>query len=114
MSPPYFDIYSCQNYYRKEIKQYELKNWIRETITAEAISNDNIFYLMKMCVASFFYHEYSLKRSINQICAVRCTVFFTKNIPSALYVRTVSPWEGTINTMDITSIPPHTTLLAKI
>ena len=40
--------------------------------------------------------------------------FWTKHIPSAPYVRTVRPWEATINTMDITDIPPHTTLLSKI
>ena len=40
--------------------------------------------------------------------------FWTKNIPSAPYVCTVCPWEATIDTMDITGIPPHTTLIAKI
>ena len=58
MSPPYFDIYSCQNYYEKEGKQFYLNNGTRETTPSEAISNDNIFYLMKMCLASFVYHEY--------------------------------------------------------
>ena len=29
-------------------------------------------------------------------------------------MRTVCPWEATNDTMDITDIPPHTTLLSKI
>ena len=67
-----------------------------------------------MCVASFVYHEDFLKRGLHQTCAVRCTVFWTKNIPSATSVRTVCLWEATIDTMGITGIPPHTTLLEKI
>ena len=75
MSPPDFDILSCQNDCDKEGKQFELNNWIREIIPAEARSNENIFYLMKMCVASFVYHEDCLKISLDQTCAVICTVF---------------------------------------
>ena len=114
MYPPYFDIFSCQNNYEREIKQLESNNWIREIITAAAISNDKLFYLMKMYVASFVYRAYFLKRRLHQMCAVRCTVFRTTNIPSAPYVRIVCPWEATTDTMDITGIPPHTTLLAEI
>ena len=44
---------------------------------------------MKMCVVSFMYHEYFLKISLHQTCAVRCKVFWTENIPSAPYVRTI-------------------------
>ena len=47
-------------------------------------------------------------------CAVRCTVFWTKNIPSAPYVCTVCPWEATTDTTEITGIPPHINLLTKI
>ena len=92
MYPPYFDIFSCQNNYEREIKQLESNNWIREIITAAAISNDTLFYLMKMYVASFVYRSYFLKRILHQICAVRCTVFRTTNIPSAPFVRMVFPW----------------------
>ena len=62
---------------------------------------------MKTCVASFVYNE-DKKRRLNQTCTVRYTFFWTKNMPSAPYVRTVCPWEDTTNTMDITGIPPHT------
>ena len=48
------------------------------------------------------------------MCAVRCTVFWTENIPSAAYVCTVCSWEGNTDNMNITGIPPQTTLLAKI
>ena len=69
---------------------------------------------MKIHVAYFVYHEYFLKIILHQTCAVRCTVFWTKNIPSAPYVCTVCPWEATTDTMEITGIPPHTTLVAQI
>ena len=36
---------------------FELNNWIWKIIPAEARLNENIFYIMKMCVASFVYHE---------------------------------------------------------
>ena len=39
--------------------------------------------------------------------------FWTKNIPSAPYAHTVWPSEGTTDTMDIASIPPHNPLLAR-
>ena len=39
--------------------------------------------------------------------------FLDKKNLSAPYVRTVWTSEATTDTMDITSIPPHTTLLAK-
>ena len=48
------------------------------------------------------------------MCALRCTVFWTKNIISEPYVRTVCPWEAITDTMDITGIPPHTILLVEI
>ena len=32
MSPPYFDILSCQNDYDKERKKFELNNWVRKII----------------------------------------------------------------------------------
>ena len=53
MYPPYFYISSCQNDYKKERKQLDLNNWIKERIPEEAISNEKIFHLMKICVAYF-------------------------------------------------------------
>ena len=47
-------------------KHFELNNWIRERISAEAISNGEIFYLMKMCVVYFVYHADFLKISLHQ------------------------------------------------
>ena len=67
-----------------------------------------------MCVALFVYHEDSLKIIAHQMCVIICTVFWTKNIPSVAYVRTLFPWEATNDTMDITGIPPHTTLIYEI
>ena len=67
-----------------------------------------------MCFASFFYHEVFLKRILHQACAVRCTVFWTKHTPSETYVHMVCSWEATIDRIDITGIPPHTTLVYEI
>ena len=71
------------------------------------LSNENVCCLF--CLSWIFF-----KLSLHQTCAVRCTVFWTVNIPSAACVRKVCPWEATTDTMDNTSIPPHTTLLSKI
>ena len=67
-----------------------------------------------MCVASFVYHENFMTRSLHQMSALRCTLFWTKIIPLEPYARTVSPYEATTDTMDITVIPPRTTLVSKI
>ena len=67
-----------------------------------------------MCVASFVYHEHILKRRLHQMCTIRCTAFWTKNIPSEPYVRTKFPLEATTDTMDITGVFSHTTLVSEI
>ena len=46
--------------------------------------------------------------------SVRCTVFLTDYIPSSEYMRTACPWDATTDTVVITGISPHTTLLAEI
>ena len=67
-----------------------------------------------MYVDLFVYHEDSLKIIPHQMCVIICKVFLTKKIPSVAYVRTVFPWEATNDTMYITGIPPHTTLIYEI
>ena len=72
------------------------------------------FYLMKICVASLAFHENLLKVNLHQMSLVRCKVFLTDSIPYLGYVSTAFPWEDTIDTVETTGVPPHTTLLAEI
>ena len=69
---------------------------------------------MKMCVASLAFHEKLLKENLHQMSSVRCTVFLTDSIPYPEYVSTACPQEDTTDTVEITGMTPHTTLLAEI
>ena len=69
---------------------------------------------MKMCVAYFAFHEKLLKVKLHQMSSVRCTVFLIDSIPYSEYVSNACPWEATTDTVEITDMPPHTTLLAEI
>ena len=67
---------------------------------------------MKMCIPSFVYNEIVWKEAFTKVCG-KVQSFWTKNDPLAPYVCTLWPSEATTDTMDMTGIPPHTTLLAN-
>ena len=52
--------------------------------------------------------------NIHKMILVRCTVFMTDSILSLEYVRTACPWDDTTDTVEITGIPLHTTLLSEV
>ena len=52
------------------------------------------------------------KDAFTKVCG-KMHSFWTKNAPSAPYVCRVWPSEATTDTMELTGIPPHTTLLSK-
>ena len=114
VSPPHFDFSTCENEVEEERKTFALNNWIKSRIPQEAKSNESIFYLIKMCLSSFIYHREFLEKNLHQASAVRCTVFWVEDIPSTSHVKIIYPWEESSNPIEITGIPPHTTLLAEI
>ena len=83
------------------------KNISRSNIKWENILfNENVRCLF--CLSCRFFEKKPSPK-----CAVICTVFWTKNIPSVPYVSMVWPSEATTDTMQITGIPTHNTLFAK-
>ena len=55
-----------------------------------------------------------LKENLHQMISVRCTVHLTESIASSEYLRSECPWDARTDTLEITGIPPHKTLLAEI
>ena len=110
---PYFDFKICANDVERDRIEGELNDWIKERIPNGADPNINIFYLMKILVASLAFHEKKLNENLHQMSSVRCTVFLRDSIPSSEYVRTACPWDATTDTVCITRITPHTLLLAE-
>ena len=68
---------------------------------------------MKICVASLAFHDFFMD-NLHQMISVMCTVYLTDSIPFSEYLRSEFPWDARTDTVEITGIPPHKTLLAEI
>ena len=79
-----------------------------------AKENDNVFALMKMCVAALVHYDDYLKEHLHPNSMVRTSSFFTETIPLAEHVTTKFPWNATDDTPHITGIPPDIILLAEL
>ena len=88
-----------------------LHGWNHECIPYGAETNINLFYLVKICVASLVFHGIFLSENFHGIRYLRCTVFLTDIITCAAYVVTAYSWNRTSDITEITDIPPHKTLL---
>jgi hypothetical protein len=63
-SPAYFDFSRCS---RVEKEQHDkiIDSWIKQRMPAVGQSNDKVFALLKMCVASIAYHREFLQQNLH-------------------------------------------------
>jgi hypothetical protein len=111
-SPAYFDFSSCTSV-EKQVKSKELDRWIRERLPEDAKSNDKVFALLKMCVASIAFHRQFLEDHLHRGSKLRLNVFLLNTIPHSEYLTVLYPWNKTVDTPEITGIPPDVLILAE-
>ena len=76
--------------------------------------NDNVFSIFKMCLASFVHHRKWLEDQIHSDNALRCSIFWNESIPYSDRVGTCFPWTKTVDTPEITGLPPDVLYMAKV
>lgn len=111
-SPPYFDFSDCTRADR-ERHLASLDAWIRQRMPAATQSNDKVFALFKMCLASFSYHSKFLNQTLHSQSRLRTSHFMTEVMPYADKVCIKYPWDKTIDTPEITGLPPDVLILAQ-
>ena len=111
-SPAYFDFSRCS---RVEKEQHDkiIDSWIKQRMPAVGQSNDKVFALLKMCVASIAYHREFLQQNLHSDSKLRLSSFLMDEIPLAEYVTVAYPWNKTSDTPEITGIPPDVLILAE-
>ena len=96
----------------------ELDAWIKAWMPQpdEEVDNDAIFALFKFCLASFLFHRKSgfLDNNTHSLNAIRCSPFWSEEIPYADRVQVAYPWTATNDTPEITGLPIDTLYLTKI
>ncbi len=100
----------------KEHAKAELNAWIRERMPGNVSENDKVFGMFKFCLASFIYDKNSgwMESNTHSSNAIRCSPFWSKEIPYADCVRVAYPWTATKDTPEITGLPVDTLYLAEI
>jgi hypothetical protein len=78
-SPANFDFSSCTSV-EKQVKSKELDRWIRERLPEDTKSNDKVFALLKMCVASIAFHRQFLEDHLHRGSKLRLNVFLLDTI----------------------------------
>ena len=73
-SLPYFDL-SDYSGLEREQKLRQLDRWIKDRMPAVAATNDAVFYLFKMCLASLIHHREWLNETLHSESPVRMTSF---------------------------------------
>ncbi len=111
-SQAYFDFSSLTRP-EKERNEREVDCWIQSRMPEAARSNEKVFALFKMCVASLAYHQHFLDENLHSLSNVRASVFFLEKIPLAEHVTIAYPWNKTSDTPEVTGIPPDVLLMAE-
>ena len=78
--------------------------------------DSSVLVLFKFCLALFVYHKNSgwLESNIHSQNAIKCSYFWSENIPFSDCVVTVYPWTLTKDSPKITGLPMDTLYMAKI
>jgi hypothetical protein len=111
-SPAYFDFSSCTRA-DKDQNVKTIDTWIKERMPVAGQSNDKVFALFKMCIASIVHNRDFLLANLHSTSKLRASVFFLDDIPLANCVKVVYPWNKTGFTPEITGIPPDVLILAE-
>ena len=113
ISPEYFDFTSCDEADR-EHNESRIDSWIKARILLITQSNEKVFGVFRMCVASLVYYDDFLKEHLNRNSMARTSIFLTEKIPLAKLVTTEYPWDKTSATPEMTGIPADVLLMAKM
>ena len=108
----YFDFSGCTKV-EKEESEGKLHTWIKDRMPEVAKSNENVFGVFKMCIASFMLHRQFLNENLHRNSSVRTSIFMIETPPYANNVTTKYPWDQTSDTPEITGIPPDVMILAE-
>jgi hypothetical protein len=79
----------------------------------EAQSNDNVFLLFKMPIASIGYHRQFLEENLHSMSNLRSSIFMLETMPLQDCVTVKYPWNSTVDTPDFTGIPADILIIAK-
>jgi hypothetical protein len=108
----YFDFSSCTRADKdKNVKTID--TWIKERMPVAGQSNDKVFALFKMCIASIVHSRDFLLTNLHSMSKLRVSVFLLDDIPLANYAKVAYPWNKTSSTPEITGIPPDVLILAE-
>ncbi len=112
-SPAYFD-FSAFTRTEQEERNHKINGWIKSRMPLEAQSNDKVFSLFKMCIASIGYHCQFLEENLHSHSSLRTSIFMLESMPFKDCVTMKLPWNSTTETPDFTGIPPDILVLAKL
>jgi hypothetical protein len=111
-SPAYFDFSSLSRSEREQ-RDHQINGWIKDRMPEEAQSNDKVFLLFKMCIASIGYHHQFLEENLHSMSNIRSSIFMLETMPLQDFVTVKYPWNSTVDTPDFTGIPADILIIAK-
>ena len=94
--------------------QYRLHSWLRDHLPEEAKDNLKVLAVYKMMMASVVHHRKYLEEHLHPDSILRCSPFWTDDMPFPEKVVVKYPWDATRETPEITGIPPDIVLLAEM
>ena len=112
-SPSYWD-FLADDREDKEAFEKRLHSWLRDHLPEEAKENLKIFCVYKMTLAALVHHQEYIDKHLHMDISLRCSVFWTDNIPFPEKVVLKHPWDATDNTPMITGIPLDIVLFVKM
>ena len=111
-SPAYYDFSSCDKV-MKDQNEKAINKWIKDRMPESAKSNEDVFALFKMCIASLEHNRSFLEKNLHSQSNVRASIFMIESSSLGEYVTVKYPWNKTDDTPEISGIPPDVLVLAE-
>ena len=112
-SPAYFDFSSCDRCDQERYRR-RLDDWIKDRMPMDARSNEKVFAVFKMCVASIEYNRDFLMTNLHRDSNIRASIFLLERAPPLdEYITVKYPWNKTSDTPELTSIPPDVLIMSE-
>lgn len=111
-SPAYFDFSTCD---RRDCERYrrQLDDWIKDRMPIDGRSNEKVFAVFKMCISSIEYHKEFLMSNLHKVSNIRASVFMIETAPHTQHLTVKYPWNKTIDTPELTGIPPDILIMSE-
>ena len=111
-SPAYFDFSTCD---RRDCERYrrQLDDWIKDRMPIDGRSNEKVFAVFKMCISSIEYHKEFLMTNLHKVSNIRASVFMIETAPHTQHLTVKYPWNKTIDTPELTGIPPDILIMSE-